>query len=314
MTNGKLYLDQELMLQLEQATLTAKRRIRGAMQGKRRSRQLGSSLEFADYREYAPGDDTRRFDWSVYGRTGKPFIKQYMDEQELQVHLFVDASVSMNFGEDNGLLAAEGLIGNKFNYAKRLAACIGYIALASYDRVDAACFTDRIISHTPLLRGKGSASRLFQYLETAPSATADVSADPISSHFSRAFMNPHALSRQQGVTWIFSDFLAETGIEEALSYLMAAKQEIVVVQVLNRLELEPELIGDLRLIDSETLGGKEVALSNRVLRAYRAAVREYTEGLRHYCFERGIAYMLTRTDMPLADTVLKLFRQAGVVQ
>lgn len=314
MTDGKLYLDQELLLQLEQATLTAKRRIRGAMQGKRRSRQLGSSLEFADYREYAPGDDTRRFDWSVYGRTGKPFIKQYMDEQELQVHLFVDASISMNFGEDNGLLAVEGRSGNKFDYAKRLAACIGYIALASYDRVDAACFTDEIVSHTPLLRGKGSAARLYQYLESAPSEAVDAADGDNLSHFSRAFMNPHALSRQQGVTWIFSDFLAEAGIAEALSYLMAAKQEIVVVQVLNRLELEPELIGDLRLIDSETKGGKEVALSDRVLRAYQAEVKDYTEGLRQYCFERGIAYLLTPTDVPLADTVLKLFRQAGVVQ
>jgi len=246
MTAGKLFLPSGLLLQLEQLSLVAKRRVRGTMQGKRRSKQLGSSLEFADYREYAPGDDTRRFDWSVYGRTGKPFIKQYMDEQELQVHLFLDASRSMNFGEDaSGLLVEGGKLGNKLEYAKQLAASIGYIALAAYDRVDVASFTDQIDSHTPLMRGRGSAERLFhfmQMMEGQPINKGRANADHL--YFARPFMNPYALSRQQGMTWVFSDFLAEQGVEEALSYLLSAKQEVVVVQVLHPQELEPKLVGD----------------------------------------------------------------------
>jgi len=224
-----MYVPADMLFQLERLSLTAKRRIRGAMQGKRRSQQLGSSLEFADYREYAPGDDIRRFDWSVYGRTGKPFIKQYMDEQELRVHLVVDASASMNFGEEDGTLRVGGRIGNKFDYAKRLAACIGYVALAAYDRVEASCFAAQSIGRTPPLRGKGSAERLFRFFADAPPADdAEVAGGDAS--FARPFAHAAALSRGPGVTWLFSDFLAESGVEEALSYLLAAKQEIVVVQ------------------------------------------------------------------------------------
>lgn len=327
MTASKLYLPNDLLLQLEQLSLVAKRRIRGTMQGKRRSKQLGSSLEFADYREYTPGDDTRRFDWGVYGRTGKPFIKQYMDEQELQVHLFIDASPSMNFGgELSGTLVEGGKVGNKLDYAKQLAACIGYIALSSYDRVDAACFADRIINHTPLLRGKGSAARLFQFMESAEGLAVDKQGtkqgskngniqgnSQADSYFARPFMNPYALSRQQGMTFIFSDFLAEQGVEEALSYMIAARQEVVVVQVLHQQELEPSLIGDLKLIDSEQSGGKEVAVSGRVLRAYQDVVQTYTDGLRQYCHERGMTYVMARTDLPVSEMVLKLLRQTGVL-
>lgn len=316
MTADKLYLPNDLLLQLEQLTLVAKRRIRGTMQGKRRSKQLGSSLEFADYREYVPGDDTRRFDWGVYGRTGKPFIKQYMDEQELQVHLFIDASRSMNFGEEAaGGLIEGGRTGNKLEYAKQLAACIGYITLSSYDRVDAACFTDRIINHTPLLRGRGSAHRLFHFMQSTEGQVIDKNEGNVSNlYFARPFMNPYALSRQQGMTWVFSDFLADQGVEEALSYLLSAKQEVVVVQVLHPQELEPKLIGDLRLIDSELSGAKEVAISNRVLRDYQAVVAEYTDGLKQYCHERGLTYMMARTDIPLNEMVLQLMRQTGLVQ
>jgi uncharacterized protein (DUF58 family) len=106
-----LQLDSSLMLRLDSLSLAAKNRIRGTMQGKRRSRQLGSSQEFADYRIYTPGDDTRQFDWNVFGRTGKPFIKQFMDEQELQVNVYIDCSKSMDFGEGTA---------NKFLYARQL--------------------------------------------------------------------------------------------------------------------------------------------------------------------------------------------------
>ncbi|WJH34622.1 DUF58 domain-containing protein [Paenibacillus sp. CC-CFT747] len=139
-------------------SVAAKKRIRGTMQGKRRSRMLGSSMEFADYRMYTPGDDTRQLDWNVYGRTGKAFIKQFMDEQELQVHLYVDVSRSMDFGGTDSHPDH-----SKFLYARRLAACVGYITLAGYDRVGVKLFGEDMIGQLPVMRGKGSASRLLPF-------------------------------------------------------------------------------------------------------------------------------------------------------
>jgi uncharacterized protein (DUF58 family) len=291
-----LQLDSSLMLRLDSLSLAAKNRVRGTMQGKRRSRQLGSSQEFADYRMYSPGDDTRQFDWNVFGRTGKPFIKQFMDEQELQVNVYIDCSQSMDFGAGTA---------NKFLYARQLAACIGYIALAGYDRVSARLFSARIDRQLPMLRGKGSMHRLVQFLEEA---NAESSGDLAS-----VMMQPARLPRQPGVTWLFSDFLYESGIEESLSFLLAARQEIVVVQVLSPEEMHPDLTGDLRLIDSESLSGKEVAVTGRVIKAYQEAVRQYTRGLQRFCHERSLTYVLTVTDTPLLETVQRAFRQSGVL-
>jgi len=318
MTTPGMYVPSDVLLRLERMTLASKRRIRGTMQGKRRSKQLGSSLEFADYREYAPGDDIRRFDWSVYGRTGKPFIKQYMDEQELFVHLVVDASASMNFGIENGALSEGGQTGNKFDYAKRLAACIGYIALASYDRVDAACFMAGSVDRTPPLRGRGSADRLFRFLAQTPAEPGNAKRAAGSTSDRSGFMQLlsrlSAMTRGPGVTWVFSDFLADYGVEEALSYLIAAKQEVVVVQVLSRQELSPDLFGDLRLVDSESASGKEVAVSSRVLRAYQAELQAYTDRLRGFCHERGLTYVLVPSDLPVGEAAMQLFKQAGAIE
>ncbi|WP_058303168.1 DUF58 domain-containing protein [Gorillibacterium timonense] len=360
MSGSLLFPDPRDLYRLERMTLSSKSRIRGTIQGRRRSRQAGSSLEFADYRLYAPGDDTRQLDWNVFGRTGKPFIKQFLDERELQVHLYIDCSRSMDFGGEGGgyvdpgsasssqggsrgsadasdltkkpansgkpesgndYAAATGTgtnrdgnrrsgrtpaAANKFLHARRLAASIGYLALAGYDRTDVRFFGERISRELPLLRGKGSAHRLFSFLEeTETEPTGDIAA---------AIMSPLAVPKQPGMTWIFSDFLYETGVEEALGYLQAARQEVMVVQVLSPEEVSPELFGDLRLVDSESGTGKEVALSPKVLRAYKDAVQQYTTGLASFCRERGMGYAAALTDVPSMETLDRLFRSGGMIR
>jgi uncharacterized protein (DUF58 family) len=298
---SSLFSEPDMLLRLEQMSLASKSRIRGTMQGKRRSKQLGTSLEFADYRLYTPGDDIRRFDWNVYGRTGKPFIKQFMDEQELQVNLYVDTSKSMDFGQTG----ASG-IGSKFLYARQLAACIGYITLCGYDRVSARLFSQELGPQLPMLRGKGSASRLFQFLEEAQIGSA--------GDIANALMKPAALPRQPGMTWLFSDFLFEARVEEALGLLLSAKQEVVMVQVLSPEELDPTFVGDLRLIDSESGMGTEVAMTGKVIQAYQNAVKHYTQGLQRYCHERNILYMLAVTNLPVSETILRMFRGSGLLR
>ncbi|TXK77118.1 DUF58 domain-containing protein [Paenibacillus sp. N3.4] len=303
MSAGANLLDAGLMRRLEQMSIVAKSRIAGTMQGKRRSRDHGSSLEFADYRLYTPGDDTRQLDWHAYGRTGKPFIKLFMDEQELQVHLWLDASKSMDFGSQEGAGAASL---TKWEYARQLAAGIGYMSLSRYDRVSAAAFTTHATKQLKLLRGKGSALRLFDFLANCqPGETGDMGA---------VFRNPSLLPRQAGMTWVFSDFLFEQGVEESLTYLLAAKQEVVAVQVVSPEELDPKYAGELRLIDSESGEAREVAMSSKVIQAYRDAVQAYTQQLKAFCYERGITYLLAVTDVPPGDFLLGELRRRGLTR
>ncbi|NOV03451.1 DUF58 domain-containing protein [Paenibacillus planticolens] len=303
MSSGGHLLDPALMRRLDQLSIAAKNRIRGTMQGRRRSKDLGTSLEFADYRLYSPGDDTRQLDWHAYGRTGKPFIKLFMDEQELQVNLWLDASASMDFGRIEGMDSTRC---SKWEYARQLAAGIGYLSLNRYDRVSAAAFTTQITKQMRLLRGKGSSHRLFEFLEKChPSGAGDMGA---------VFRNPAVLPRQAGMTWVFSDFLYEDGIEEALKYIQAAKQEVVAVQVLAPEELDPKLSGELRLIDSESKAAREVAMSSKVLHAYREAAMQHTQMLRAFCHGRGITYLLAVTDVSPGDFLLGELRRSGLVR
>lgn len=308
--NGQYLLPSDLLPRLERLSLGAGRRVAGTLQGKRRSRRLGSSLEFADYRPYTAGDDIRRFDWGVYSRTGKPFIRQFMDEQELMVSVYVDCSASMDFGarKVKGNSEVNGEIPSKLHYAKQLAASIGYIALCSYERVQAACYSRSIDSRLPVLRGRGAVHRLFQFLEDASVGG--------EGSLAACLGEPGAIPRLQGMTWIFSDFWLHEGEEEignALSRLAGAGQEVVLVHVLSREEMDPSYSGDLRLVDSEMGTGKDVALTGKVLQAYRAEWDKYRNNLSSYAAERGISYVLIPNDIPLQEAVFGILAESGLV-
>lgn len=310
MTSTQL-LPSDLMVRLERLSLGSGKRVAGMLQGKRRSSRLGSSLEFADYRAYTPGDDIRRFDWGVYSRTGKPFVRQFMDEQELMVSLYVDCSASMDFG---GTEAEKGnrsgrAAENKLLFAKRLAASIGYVALCSYERVGAYCYSNRLDGRLPILRGRGAANRLFQFLLDMPSGG--------EGSLASALGEPGAIPRLSGMTWIFSDFWLNEGTAEIgsiLSRLAGAGQEVVLVQVLSPEEIHPELSGDLRLIDSELNTGREVAITGRVLQRYREELAHYQSELRKTASERGISWVTLSSDMTLQEAVFGVFAGTGLIR
>lgn len=312
MNTGWLFPDPAQLHRLERLTIAAKGRVRGTMQGKRRSRLLGSSLEFADYRPYAPGDDIRRLDWNVYGRTGKAFIRQYWDEQELSLRLYVDASPSMRFGLVPGSMDGGAAIPapeNKLACALRLAACIGYVALSGEDRVSACVFADRVVSSLPTVRGKGAALRLFDYLASEISRTDEEcpGTDDMRLPFSVSGVYP----RLPGQCWLFTDGLYERGIEQVLDGLAASGQHAVVVQVLSPQELSPGLVGELKLIDSETGTAKEVAIGKGVKEAYQAALQAHIAALRRLCAERGFGHVLADSSEPAVDRAIRILLGDG---
>lgn len=320
--NG-LLVDPAMLERLSRLSIVSRNRIRGTIQGKRRSRSLGSSLEFADYRPYSPGDDIRRIDWNVYGRSGRAFVRQYWDEQELLVHLYVDISRSMSFGggrgnmgERNAALGSGQEDGSKLRCALRLAAAVGYMSLAGEDRVSVKLFSDEIKSELPPLRGRASAPRLLRFLSDAAvsedSAPSHAPAD--NSDLSAAIAAAAALPRRAGQTWLFSDGLYEHGIERTISSLIGAGQEVVFVHILSPEELRPSLQGELKLIDSEQRTGKDVAIGAGVLQAYKRAVTEHCDMIRACCGQRGAAYLLVDSGLPLEQNALQLLRQSGLVK
>ncbi|MCM3039030.1 DUF58 domain-containing protein [Paenibacillus motobuensis] len=327
-----------LLPRLERLSLMSGRRVRGTAQGKRRSGSFGASLEFADYRQYSPGDDIRRFDWSVYSRTGRPFVRQYWDEQELPISLYLDVSASMDYrgaggattsGHAAGLHSetstAEGSTNgsslggifsqerrddedSKLHYARQLAAAVGYIALAGSDRVQAYLFNSKMEATLPPLRSKAAAVKLFSFIQSVNAGGAGNMASALGS--------AQSMPRQPGMAWIFSDLWLEGGLEElkqSLEMLQAARQEIILVHILSREELNPRLSGDLRLIDIELGTGKEVAITGKILDKYMAALERYTEGISRYCNERGIRYVMAPCDQPLETGIFETLRKTGAI-
>ena len=288
----------DLMKRLEQLQLLARRRSKSTAKGERRSGARGQSVEFADYRTYVPGDDLRRIDWNLFGRLERLFLKLYEEERELPVTIYLDSSESMSFGRLS-----------KFDFARQVAAAVGYVALCGFDRVTVEPFPladDQagLVGELRAVRGRRSAMRFFDNLNRLKAAgTAD---------FNQALRFGAMKHRAQGVIVVLSDFLDPAGYEDGLKSLASRGSEVHIVQILAPEELEPSSYGDLRVIDSETGAEQEVTFGKYRLKAYRATVQNYCRRLQEYCRARGIRYQLAQSDTPIDDLLLKAMRTGGM--
>ena len=288
----------DLMKRLEQLQLLARRRSKSTAKGERRSGARGQSVEFADYRTYVPGDDLRRIDWNLFGRLGRLFLKLYEEERELPVTIYLDSSESMSFGWVS-----------KFDFARQVAAAVGYVALCGFDRVTVEPFPladDQagLVGELRAVRGRRSAMRFFDNLNRLKAGgTAD---------FNQALRLGAMKHRAQGGIVVLSDFLDPAGYEDGLKSLASRGSEVHAVQILAPEELEPSSYGDLRVIDSETGAEQEVTFGKYRLKAYRATVQNYCRRLQEYCRARGIRYQLAQSDTPIDDLLLKAMRTGGM--
>lgn len=288
----------DLMKRLEQLQLLARRRSKSTAKGERRSGARGQSVEFADYRTYVPGDDLRRIDWNLFGRLERLFLKLYEEERELPVTIYLDSSESMSFGRVS-----------KFDFARQVAAAVGYVALCGFDRVTVEPFPladDQagLVGELRAVRGRRSAMRFFDNLNRLKAGgTAD---------FNQALRLGAMKHRAQGVIVVLSDFLDPAGYEDGLKSLASRGSEVHAVQILAPEELEPSSYGDLRVIDSETGAEQEVTFGKYRLNAYRATVQNYCRRLQEYCRARGIRYQLVQSDTPIDDLLLKAMRTGGM--
>ncbi|WP_047152465.1 DUF58 domain-containing protein [Aneurinibacillus tyrosinisolvens] len=295
MSTEQPLLEPDFLRRLERMCVAGKQAMRGTQAGKRRSRNLGSSIEFADYRSYTPGDDLRQLDWNAYARLGKLFLKTYLDEQEVHVSFYIDCSKSMAFGSPS-----------KFHRAVQLVAALGYLSLHHFDRISVYAFDSGIRAALPSLLGKGKTHRLFPFLASLkPEGTGNLN---------EALFGGRAVHGKPGISLIFSDFLYENGYEKGVNYIQAARQEVSLVHLLAEEERTPAMQGDLRLVDSETQSKTEVAVSQALLHTYERSLREFRQGMADYAHRRGLTYIDVRPEASIEEIIFQVFQQAGLVR
>ena len=259
--------DDNFLETLEYLQIVARKILSGQMKAERRSRQKGVSVEFADHRPYSPGDDFRFIDWSVFFRTDTLFLKLFEEEEDLHIYILLDCSGSADFG-----------VPYKFHYMRRRTAAIGYLGLASLDRVFLVPFTTALPKSAAgmlNLRGKGKIFRLLDFLGgMKASGPTNLTACMKSFASSR---------RKRGLAIVISDFYDDQGAISALNALRFQKFEPFVIQCISPQETNPELYGDLRLLDCETGRFREVTLTEKLLRKYREVFEAYCSNLERFC-------------------------------
>jgi uncharacterized protein (DUF58 family) len=287
------YFDEGLLRRLERVQLVSQRMHGAASHGGRRSKKRGTSVEFADYREYAHGDDLRQIDWNVYGRSDRLYVKLREDEESLTVHLLVDCSKSMDWGRHN-----------KLAYARRLAGALGYSALAGQDIVAAAGFSERLLTPLPAMRGKGQTGRLFGFLNgLQPAGQTDL----------KAALRAYALMhRRSGMAVLISDLLNPGGLE-GLTALLDRGFEAVLIHTLDPVEADPEDEGEVELVDRETGQTLRISLDPATMDAYKRRLTDWISEIETFCAKRRVRYVTASTAVPLEDLIFRQLRARRIV-
>jgi uncharacterized protein (DUF58 family) len=293
-TNSPQILDPTFLKKLERLSLATRRPFAGQMKGEKRSVKRGTSIEFADYREYTPGDDLRYVDWNTAARMDKMFLKLFVEEEDLYLALLMDTSKSMDFGNPK-----------KLAYSVKLAAALGYIGLSNYDRVSVQTYAASLGSPMPTMRGKSGVLPLFRYLERATSAG--------GTNFGESLRRFASTSRNKGVAIVFSDFF-DPNWQPGLKALLARGYQVAVLHVLGEDEIHPTLLGDLRIIDSETNESKEMSVNPQLLARYQLTFDAFCTEIEAFCHRYGIDYLRASTALPFEDLILKYMRQGGLVK
>lgn len=291
--------DEKTLRKLDSLMLMAHKVRAGAIKGERRSSRRGTSIEFADYRNYVRGDDLRRIDWNIFARLDRPFIKLLEDEEDLAVYLLLDASGSMDWPR-GGERAR-----NKFLYARRVLAGLAYVALGGGDRVAVHALRQDAPMRWGPLRGRGQTLSLLTWLE---SLSAGGAVDLNAALRDMALRAPRA-----GLVVLLSDLLAPAGFQDGLRALQGRGHEVAVIQVLSPDEVAPEISGDLKLIDIETGAPQDVTIDPAIRALYLQRFEAWQGEIAATCVRRGVHFAPVETSTPWEQLILSELRRRGVV-
>ncbi|HCI80562.1 MAG TPA: DUF58 domain-containing protein [Ktedonobacter sp.] len=293
--NVKFPLDASILQRLDQLTLLTRRPMATGRSGRRRSPLPGSSMEFADYRRYAPGDDFRRIDWRAYARLERLFLRVFEAEENITVTVLVDCSDSMYHGSPQ-----------KAALARSLAAALSYIALKCEDSVVVGALTSKLAAYRRAGSGRNSIWTVGDFLNQLPrSGTTDLN---------RALYDLGRVVTSSGLTIIISDFLAPGGYQTGVRAVRQLRQDVALLQILSPDEIEPDIQGDWRLRDSESNSSVEVSISPNIMQAYRERFAMFTQELASFAHANNASYTLIPSDTDIIEVVQRLLRQIELVK
>ena len=284
--------DDEFQRKLEMLALVSRRVFSGRSRAERRSKKKGSGVEFADHRDYVPGDDIRSVDWNVYHRFGRLLVRLYEEEEDLSIYFLLDCSASMGFSGSQ-----------KFDQARRLVASLAYVGLANLDRVTVLAMTEGTLERLPTTRGKGRIFTVFRFLSSLlPGGTTDL------AESLRAFAAQH---KRRGLAVLVSDFYDPAGFEHGINVLRYEGFEPYVIHLVDRREAKPELDGDVLVVDCETGDEREVTVTPGVLDKLGKAYAEYLTDVERYCTQKRVPYLAADVSTPFDEIVLRALRHGG---
>lgn len=294
-STARFPLDAGTLQRLDNLALITRKSKATGRPGRRRSPLAGSSMEFADFRRYASGDDFRRIDWRAYARLERLFLRIFEAEENLTVTILIDCSESMQYGRPA-----------KASLATALAAALAYIALKCEDSVIAGALTDRLAAHRRVGSGKHAIWSVGEFLSRLPQSGA--------TDLNRALFDLGRIVKSPGLTIVISDFLAPGGYQTGLRAVSQLRQEVALVQILAPDEIEPDLQGDWQLRDSEGSGSVDISSTPGVLQAYRQRLLTFMQELASFAHAHAMTYVMIPSDTTLTDVVQRLLRQVEIVK
>lgn len=294
----KTILSPDFMAKLDRLDVMSRKILAGKLQGERRSKKRGQSVEFADYRNYVVGDDLRRIDWNLFARLDRLFLRLFMEEEDLTLTILLDVTRSMDYGDPN-----------KLDYARRVAAAMGYVGLVNHNRVNVFTFADTVVGRQTNLRGRRPVPQLMSFLS-------DVAPEPKAGNLAASLRTVALSQTGKGLVIILSDLLDKGDISAALRYLASDRFDVYALQLLSPQEIDPAaggVVGDLKLRDIEDGDTAEVSVSPALLKRYKANLQAYCTHLREQCARRDMTYLMTDTSVPFDTLVLRYLRERGLV-
>lgn len=292
--NADDLFDEAFQKRLEYLAIVSRRIVAGRNRADRRSKRTGGGVEFADHRQYSPGDDYRFLDWKVYGRLGRLLLRLYEEEEDLSVYVLLDSSASMGVGTPE-----------KLRYGKRLAAALAYIGLSHLDRVSVITLHDGLSARLPPTRNKGRIFGVFEFLRDVKAAG--------KTNLARAAKAFVAQNKRRGVVILISDLFDPEGFETALNTLRYAKFEPYVIQLTSATDRGEDVYGDVVLVDSESGEAREVTVTSALLAQYKQAYADLCNQTRELCTRKQVPLFAIDVAADFEDAVLRMLRHGGLV-
>lgn len=300
-----LLLPEMIRRRLDPLMLHARSIRSGSMKGERRSVKRGTSIEFADYRNYTRGDDLRKLDWNVYARLEKPYIKLLEDEEDLAVHILLDVSASMDWPNDDDTEGGN-TEHNKLLFAKRLLAGLSYMSLKSGDRLMLSALSETGLQQFGPARGR---TQIVPMLKFAHNVSATGMTDLSQS------LRDYALrEKRTGLVILITDMFSPTGYVEGLNRLLGKGHEILILHLLSPDEVTPPIAGDLSLVDIETGITQEVTVDANMRTIYQQRLTQWLDSIRDDCARKGVHYLMVETNIPFEKVILFELRKLGIVR